>query len=898
MSALAVSLYSLGGMIRMAGSRYPRRNQRLAPSTLREVLRIPIPEKFLAKLDRRARSSRAGMMLCDLDESAWERFDESTCQALATEVLQAVSRAARMPTATLDQRLPPLPQGLRLTNLDLEIRTLNCLIAAGLHERPQDLCEITVEGMLALRGFWVKCLVDLLTSLEYVIDHPESHRRIKARATVPHKTDNLASPYPRPGFRLAPKTLQEILAVPAPAELVRSTPLEGKQLCDLDEKVWELVPPQLVGRLAEAIVSRVSLSGYSQVIQQRQLPKPPRFLRLDDLHLENRTCNCLRRGGFRKRLDDLGNRTVGNLLSIKGFGAKCLIDLLSSLETLASRGRTLDRTLTAEVEALAAIREAQPIHFSDPRLGPLLRTTDTEANTVGELVEHVRHRRVDPPDPLFLRQQVAVVRRTIEDLSQRTLEEELMQIFSPAASGRDREIVAAYHGWNGDGGHTLEELGRKYGLSRERIRQVCVRAVKRARRTKVYTPVLDRALAFIAKGIPASAERLRTQFQEAGYTRCGLALETVQTAARLLGREPGFEIVAVGDCKLAVRPGQALFPRAIIQAAKRAALSFGATTLGEVAAEVAKQCHESVDEAIIVGTLETLPDFQWLDRSRGWFQLESLPQYGLWSMIEKILSVARQINVARLREAMSRYRRTGKKLPPCQVLLEFCRHLPGVCVQEKQILADPPRDWRTVLSGVEAGMVRVLMEHGPVLERGAFEEYCIRDGLNRFSFNAVIMCSPVIVQFGRSVYGLLGATVDPATVELLAASRAGAISSRVLWGFGRSADGRHYLAYQLSKAAISGGVITVPAAMKEKLDGKFDVGDSQGHHVGTLVSKNGCAWGLGPVLRGQSARPGDYLLILFNVRNHTAQVEIGDQRILEALGEQAEEAVGLDAASE
>ena len=68
-------------MVRMVRSRYPRRNHRLAPATLREVLRVPIPEKFFANRDRSAGPLRPGMMLCDLDESTWELFDEATCQA-------------------------------------------------------------------------------------------------------------------------------------------------------------------------------------------------------------------------------------------------------------------------------------------------------------------------------------------------------------------------------------------------------------------------------------------------------------------------------------------------------------------------------------------------------------------------------------------------------------------------------------------------------------------------------------------------------------------------------------------------------------------------------------------------------------------------------------------------
>ena len=53
-------------------------------------------------------------------------------------------------------------------------------------------------------------------------------------------------------------------------------------------------------------------------------------------------------------------------------------------------------------------------------------------------------------------------------------------------------------------------------------------------------------------------------------------------------------------------------------------------------------------------------------------------------------------------------------------------------------------------------MVRVLKRHGPILERGRFKELCVAAGMNGFSFNAILMCSPVIAQYGRGVYGLLG----------------------------------------------------------------------------------------------------------------------------------------------
>ena len=66
---------------------------------------------------------------------------------------------------------------------------------------------------------------------------------------------------------------------------------------------------------------------------------------------------------------------------------------------------------------------------------------------------------------------------------------------------------------------------------------------------------------------------------------------------------------------------------------------------------------------------------------------------------------------------------------------------------------------------MEAKLVSVLKAHGPVMERGAMEDLCVGDGMNRFSFHAFVSWSPVIAQFGHSVYGLLGSEVGRGASE-------------------------------------------------------------------------------------------------------------------------------------
>ena len=250
----------------MESSRYPRRGHRLAPATLRELLQEPVPEECCGG------PGTDKLLLCDLDETSWERFGAEACRALAAEVIQAVGRAARLPMSIADRHLPPIPRGMKLTDLDLEVRTINCLVAAGIHQRPQDLRAITIEGILGLRGFWVKCLVDLLTSLEYVNDHPEARRKLKKAAGLPTKASRPSGRYPRPGYRLAPETLGEILTDPIPPELMPASETRRLRLCDLDERAWDRFPAGVLSRLADLIVSRVSVETRDSHTQGIRIP--------------------------------------------------------------------------------------------------------------------------------------------------------------------------------------------------------------------------------------------------------------------------------------------------------------------------------------------------------------------------------------------------------------------------------------------------------------------------------------------------------------------------------------------------------------------------------------------------------------------------------------------------
>ncbi|MEM1218537.1 MAG: RNA polymerase sigma factor RpoD/SigA [Bacteroidota bacterium] len=69
-----------------------------------------------------------------------------------------------------------------------------------------------------------------------------------------------------------------------------------------------------------------------------------------------------------------------------------------------------------------------------------------------------------------------------ENLMEQSLKEEVQQGLS-ILSPREVEVLSSYYGLNGHKALTLEEIGELYGLTRERVRQIKERAIRRLRKS-------------------------------------------------------------------------------------------------------------------------------------------------------------------------------------------------------------------------------------------------------------------------------------------------------------------------------------------------------------------------------------------------------------------------------
>ena len=873
----------------MGVSRYPRPGYSIAPKLLHDILTFPVRGNGLRGIPQ-------GLRLCDLDATVWMAVDYETAIRLSDEVVRIVARAlAGKPRALLDRFLPAVPTGKVLSDLEIQRRTYNCLSREGFSRRPQELANLTISQVLDIRGFGVRSLVDLLTSIESIGMEKPSSRAVKR---APIHAQRGPSRYPRPGHALVPETLRGFLTGLVPASLSDGFAYKKPRLSDLDSSVWSFLKPQVIGKLAKMAVRDVNsalvsnLTGRYAVFLQTAIPWPLHGIRLADLELSTRTRNCLRKAGFEDSPDRLRSCTIGDLLNIHSFGAKCLLDFLTSMEASVRNGApnaetpdTRGLSLTKEARLLKKMKAVLDVPRSDPRLGFVFRLAP-EAGSIRSLVDAIIYRKDDPVDPGRVAHGIRSFREHVRQLSRKRVNEEFLEILvqrgehgSKPMSRRNLEMVEAFYGIGSDKQRcTLTELGHRYRITKEAVRQICMLPKRIGDPSNVFAPVLDRALCLVRDRVPARVEDVEAALVEAGLTHSGMRITSLEAIARVLGREPVFSVVEHKGVSLVMSSRAQDDAKKLLALARRLVSHDGVTTIEEVACRFHGKSSAPWNVTSIAVVLKALSNLQWLDEQGGWFYLGSDHRNRLLNSIWKVLAVARRIHVSELRSAVRRPYRMAGFAPPTRVLLALCRQCTFCTVEDQTVAAKWYLDWGLALKGAERVMVRVIHEFGPLLMSRPFEDLCVAIGVSSGSFWQKLAYSPVIARYANGVYGLPGADLPPGLIDSLAVQKERA---SVLEDFGWGENGSLWMFYRLSGAAISRGILTIPAAVSQYVSGEFAANAEDGTKLADFTAVRNQLSGLGDLFRRCGVESGDCMLVTISPRDKSAIVVLGDEELLD-----------------
>ncbi len=501
----------------------------------------------------------------------------------------------------------------------------------------------------------------------------------------------------------------------------------------------------------------------------RRIPHVPPGTCAQALGLTNRTRNALVRAGLAGDLSRLGGLPVERLSAVRGLGPRSLADLLGRMCAAQSPPRGASRPrkpnpgrIRALLAQIAAVPGALDIRSTDVRLGLLVLQAAPKCSSVGQLVRAWRR-----GTSLRVNEDALVsLRDAIRRMSRMSCEEELIEILSHGEAGRTlfrkgrrRDVVAAYYGLGRAPAKTLEAIGQRLGVTRERVRQICNPIALARTAPKPFAPAVDKALAIIRKRIPDSRIAIQNALVEQGLLRPGTHLRTVIRAARLLKRQPRLVMQESGSDHLVGDDRQRDLVVRACRMARALMVRSGFTSVADVRARWVRRVGSNLSDDLLTAMLQSERGFRWLDRSAGTFFYAEGGRNPIRERIRMIMAVAPRIRIDEVRAALERDDRCRAPVP--DALIEFCRQMPGCRVRGQEVLAAPRDAHADALTSNAVAVVRLFRKHGPFLRFGELIRLALAAGLPKATVTAYMHRLPILKNHGHGLYSLVGVKSPP-----------------------------------------------------------------------------------------------------------------------------------------
>lgn len=332
-------------------------------------------------------------------------------------------------------------------------------------------------------------------------------------------------------------------------------------------------------------------------------------------------------------------------------------------------------------------------------------------------------------------------------------------------------------------GRTLQEVGDDFGITRERVRQVCEAFEELFAEVDAATPALDRALMAASRVAPCEVDELDEQLRRfigenagiealvawatmLGQTNLPVLCERIRTKAR----------GSLVDITMVQKPNAPAWVEPMIRHVIRDSSMFGCTNVLRIAGRLALKEGVAPGQEAIEMALEASAGFRWIDKETGWFTLGDNSNCSAAMRVRKIIAVAHstvgadEITAALASDDVWMYREStslGLATPPVHVLRELLAGWPWLkVVQKGRFAAAEGFEPNGVLTGTEQACIDVITSHDGVACRFELKDVVLGQlGLTDVMLAAVLGSSPIFERLEHGLYRIIGRRVGDGAIN-------------------------------------------------------------------------------------------------------------------------------------
>lgn len=336
------------------------------------------------------------------------------------------------------------------------------------------------------------------------------------------------------------------------------------------------------------------------------------------------------------------------------------------------------------------------------------------------------------------------------------------------------------HRYSGESGKTLQEVGERFGITRERVRQICEYMLQGLLAGPVSMPALDKLMDAsnrLTRNTALSHASIDAQLRNLLGHECGI--EAAIDFSRALGREDrpikGVVIAgAVGEIErvhlVHSNETDLAWAQKAIQFAQRDCRAVGCTNFIRLAGMISLELGVSVDADALESLFTAVPGYRSVDTQCGWFTLSSVEDSLLSTRLRKLLCVSTQpVPVDEVLAAIVTddrlYQDLGHALtfPPLHVLTALLSGWTWLHADKhNKYRARDQLDSSVVFSELEQVAVAVIERHRGVVTRNDLFQVIVEErGWTNVSLSLLLSSSPIFWKIEHALYALRCRPLDP-----------------------------------------------------------------------------------------------------------------------------------------
>lgn len=444
--------------------------------------------------------------------------------------------------------------------------------------------------------------------------------------------------------------------------------------------------------------------------------------------------------------------------------------------------------------------------------------------------------------------------------------------------------------YGGPRGLELQTVGDRFGITRERVRQICDAILVSLRAQPVKMPALERLLNAATRVMPLSMEEANAQLARFLGDGCGLQAamqfaevmglpSPVRQASPLARTLGGYKPVSIVEAASA----PATWVTDALVHARRDCTFVGCTNFIRIAGLLALEQGVAQDLETLQAVFSKAPGFRMLNAESGWFTLADSESSAAASRMRKLMSVMEgSVDIDTVASALMTddkwfYREGGRALavPPLHVLAELFSGWGWLTANSHNKYTVKTRlDAKAVLSKTELGAIEALEMHGGVATRAELAAHLMGSlGVSNMAVSQVVATSCALCKLDHAIYGIRGrALAAEALVEARKRRMTEQLASLPAAEFATkdvdlSAPVRTMVTQSASTVAANLRVVYLPSYLSGKVAGVFEHKDRALPHIS--VKANNQIRRLAKVAQSLGIGPGERFEIIFDVPGRT-----------------------------